>query len=229
MRNKSISASAILALLCVTGSAAAHVSISSGPVAAEVSTKVVFSVGHGCEGADTASVRIEIPAGVTSVRPMTSDFGQLAVETNDDGTVAAVSWTKVESSLFEADVAFYELTVRLKAPDAPFTTLYFPAHQTCFDADGEELVVDWIAKEETEGVEPAPALQVLPPHFPGWNKFEVAADIPDLSVFFSDALIVWKDDAAYSINPTTVEQIGDTEGVALLESLSAGDEIWVRY
>ncbi|AKU92675.1 hypothetical protein [Vulgatibacter incomptus] len=36
-------------------------------------------------------------------------------------------------------------------------------------------------------------------------------------------------DAAYSTNPTTAELIGQTDGVTMLQSLKADDEIWVRY
>jgi periplasmic copper chaperone A len=218
-----------LAALSATALAPAHISISSGPATANKSQEVAFSVGHGCEGADTASVTVEIPEGVTSVRPMTSDFGQTSLTTDDAGVVTAVTWTKLSSSVLPADVAYYKLIVRLKTPDAPFSTLHFPTHQTCLDADGKESVVDWVALEETPDAEPAPALTIVPPRFPGWNKLTVSQDISDLAVFFADAQIVWKGDAAYSINPTTVELIGETDGVTRLEKLRAKDEVWVRY
>ena len=50
-----------------------------------------------------------------------------------------------------------------------------------------------------------------------------------LSAFFSDALIVWKDRAAYSANPETAAQISQTDDVSTLTSLAASDEVWVRY
>jgi len=229
MQHKITATSLALAAALTSGAAAAHISISSGPATANQSQEVAFSVGHGCEGADTTSVTIEIPEGVTSVRPMTSDFGQIAVTTDDAGTVTAVSWTKLASTVLASDVGFYKLIVRLKAPDQPFSTLYFPAHQTCTDAEGKESVVDWVALEETADAEPAPTLPILPQRYPGWNKLTVSQAVPDLSVFFGNAVIVWKGDAAYSVNPTTVELIGQTEGVTLLDSLRAKDEIWVKY
>jgi hypothetical protein len=36
-------------------------------------------------------------------------------------------------------------------------------------------------------------------------------------------------DAAYSSNPTTLEQIKSTDGVSELTALESGDEIWVKY
>jgi hypothetical protein len=121
--------------------------------------------------------------------------------------------------------------VRLKLPDVPFSTLFFPAHQSCRGSDGTTTVVDWVGLDEAEGstVEPAPALFVVLAHFPGWNRFSVTQAVPDPSLFFKDAQIVWRGSAAYSINPTTVSLIQGTEGVTLLGSLAAGDSIWVKY
>ena len=65
--------------------------------------------------------------------------------------------------------------------------------------------------------------------YPGWNKFTVAQAIPELSVFFGDAVIVWKDSTAYSVNPTTADLIGTTSGVSKLSSLASSDVIWVKY
>jgi len=211
-------------------SAQAHVSIASGPAFANATQEVTFGVGHGCQGADTYRVQIEIPAGVTSIRPETSDFGQVDVETDAAGTVVAVTWTKSDAVL-DADTQYYKLLLRLKAPDRPFTTVYLPAHQTCRAADGTETTVDWVGIDEAEGstVEPAPALRILPARFPGWNKFTLASAVSDLKGFFSDAEIVWAGNKAYSVNPTTTELIAGTSGVSALTSLSVGDEIWVKY
>ncbi|MET0795021.1 MAG: YcnI family protein [Polyangiaceae bacterium] len=211
--------------------ASAHISVSSGLGIANTTQELTFSVGHGCSGADTHAVTIEIPAGVSSVRPETSDFGQVDVQTDDAGSVVLVSWQKPEAAALPADTQFYKLSIRLKLPDAPFSTLYFPAHQTCIGSDGKSTLVDWVGIDEAEGslVEPAPAVFVVPARFPGWNQFTVAAAVPDLSVFFKDAQIVWRSSAAYSINPTTVSLIQGTEGVSLLDSLAQGDSIWVKY
>lgn len=209
----------------------AHVSIASGPAFADVSQEVTFGVGHGCEGADTYAVSVEIPAGVTSIRPETSDFGQVDVETDSAGTIVRVIWQKPDADVLDSDTQYYKLTMRLRTPDEPFTSLFFPSQQTCRAADGTETVVDWVGIDVEEGgeVEPAPELFVVPERFPGWNRFTVGTAIADLGVFFADAEIVWRGNAAYSINPTTVDLIGSTEGVTLLESLEADDEIWVKY
>jgi uncharacterized protein YcnI len=221
-------------LLVVPRLAAAHISIVSGVGIANTSQRVTFGVGHGCAGADTVKVRIEIPAAVSSARPETSDFGKLSLEADATGAVSAVTWQKADADVFEADIAYYQLTIRVKVPNQPFSTIFFPAHQTCRAADGTLSTVDWVGLPTDPVVdggadEPAPALSIVPPRFAGWNKLSVAQAVPDLGVFFADALIVWKGSAAYSANPATRELIGATGGVTPLTSLSAGDEIWVRY
>src|SRR4051812_49062325 len=85
----------------VSSTAQAHVSIASGPAFANTSQEVAFGVGHGCAGADTYRVRVDIPAGVSSVRPETSDFGQVDVETDAAGVVVAVIWTKSDASVLD--------------------------------------------------------------------------------------------------------------------------------
>jgi hypothetical protein len=211
----------------------AHIEIASGPGFANTSQEVTFGVGHGCAGMDTSSVRIEIPASVTSVRAETSDFGKVTIEKDMTGVVTAVTWSKPDSELVDGDPNYYKLTLRLKVPNAPFTTVFFPAHQTCKGTDGGTTVVDWVAtmaSPDGGGPEPAPALRVLPARVAGWNKFTVPVAIADLGAVFKDALIVWKGNgAAYSSNPATADLITKTAGVTPLTSLAANDEIWVKY
>ena len=80
---------------------------------------------------------------MTSVRPLRSDFGKVSVEKDAAGTITAVSWQKADADALDADLAYYKLVVRLKVPDQPFTTVFFPAHQTCRAADGTLSAVDW--------------------------------------------------------------------------------------
>lgn len=217
------------AALLATTLSKAHIAIGSGPGLADTTQKVVFGVGHGCDGADTLRVTIDIPEAVVSVRPEDSELGPASIVTNDAGLVTAVSWEKPIESLLPADTNYYELTLRLKVPNQPFSTLYFPTHQVCQDSDGLMTTVDWVSTTEGGSEEPAPALNIVPKRFPGWNKFVVGTAIHELSAFFSDALIVWRDSAAYSVNPATADLIAATSGVTPLTSVDSGDEIWVKY
>ncbi|MFO7179223.1 MAG: YcnI family protein [Pseudomonadota bacterium] len=229
-RSKSITLGASLLALFSASGASAHVTISSGPATAGAIEKIVFGVGHGCSGADTASVTIEMPPGVGSVRPIPSSaLDGLAIERDDSDTVVSVTWERRTSAVLASDMAFYELAVQLRVPNQPFTTLFFPTHQTCLGPDGEPSTVHWVGVDDTPGVEPAPALFVMPARYPGWNRFTVPADVADLFAFFSDAVIVWRGEAAFSANPTLAELLRQTSGVESLETLSVGDVVWVRY
>jgi hypothetical protein len=148
--------------------------------------------------------------------------------------VTAVIWQKADSDVLDADIAYYKLVIRLRVPNAPFTSVYLPAHQTCRAADGTLSVTDWKMLPSDPVVdggadEPAPQLRIVPARKPGWNKYVVPAAMSDLSRFFGDALIVWKGSAAYSANPATVGLIAATAGVSPLASLAANDEVWVKY
>jgi uncharacterized protein YcnI len=222
-------------VMFVPGIARAHVSIVSGPGFANTTQEIAFGVGHGCAGADTVRVRVEIPSDVLSVRPLRSDFGKVSVEKDAAGTITAVSWQKPDADALDADIAYYKLVVRLKVPNKPFTTYFFKAHQTCRAMDGTLSTVDWamlpgdLVVDGGAADEPAPALVVLPARQPGWNKYVVAQIVPDIATIFGDAQIVWKGTAAYSANPATAGLIEATPGVSALTALAAGDEIWVRY
>lgn len=234
MRIRTINAALGTGFSFVFASSVAHAHIGiTGPGLAGTNQIVTFGVGHGCEGSDTRSVRVEIPPEVLSVRAVDSNLGRASVELDDAGLVRSVTWEKPEEELLPSDTNYYTLALRLSVPNRPFTTVYFPAYQTCQTADGELIEVAWSAAvsedELPEGEEPAPALTILPPRTPGWNQLTLPVDIDDLSAFFSDAQIVWKGDAAYSANAITTELIADTEGVSALTSLAAGDQIWVKY
>lgn len=225
-------AMALAAAWALPSSAFAHVSV-AGPGYAGQSSVLTFAIGHGCEGADTVGLEISIPKEVSSVRAMPSVFGALEVKTDDTGAVTSVSWTKDNARA--VDDSYYLMAIRMKLPDAPFTTILFPAKQLCRKADGTESTVEWRATAEEiaaakagEEPEPAPSLVIMPLHAPGWNKLTTATAIEDLSIF-DDAEIVWVGDAAYSGNPTTSELIEDEDGVEPLTKIAAGAEIWVRY
>lgn len=228
---RSIAALGCAALL-FSSTALAHVSV-AGPGIAGTNQVLTFGVGHGCEGLDTISIEIAIPSEVTQVAALVgpAGFGEAALTVSDAELVTAVKWSKTESRA--ADDHYYQFGLRVAVPDMPFKTLYFPATQTCLDADGEEVVVEWAltAEEAAEGGDhalEAPALKIIPKRGKGWNKFTVADKIEDLTVF-NDAEIVWLDDKAYSSNETIKALVESDEDVDELTEIPADSEIWVKY
>jgi uncharacterized protein YcnI len=222
-----------VALASPASLALAHPSV-AGPGLAGKNQVLSFSIGHGCEGADTVRIEVAIPSAIMSVRAVPSTFGPVTLTSDDAGVVTKVTLTKADDPR-ELDEMYYQFSIRVAVPDAPFTTLLFPTTQVCRAADGTEITVEWAATPEEIAAadagaepEPAPSLVILPARAPGWNVYEAPSKLTDLSIF-DDAEIVWVGDAAYSANPTTMAQIEDEEGVTKLTEIAAGAEIWVKY
>lgn len=221
-----------LALTSAASPAFAHVAL-SGDATVGKSALLTFGVGHGCEGSDSTQIEVAIPKEVVAVRAAPSVFGTATLIKDDTGIVTAVRWTKQDAR--EEDDQYYQLSIRITVPDLPFTTLYFPTRQTCRNAEGDDVVVDWAAlpskdaaASQAEDEHPAPAVTIFPQRRPGWNKFTMPAKLDSLGLF-DDAQIVWSGDAAYSSNPTTAELIKADDSVDELTALKAGAEIWVKY
>jgi uncharacterized protein YcnI len=222
---------ALVSLCTLASVAEAHVSLASGPAQANKSQKITLGVGHGCDGADTIKVRVEIPAGITSVRALYSDFGKPTIE-GTAAAVTAITWTKADTELLGEDYAYYEITFRARVGDVPFTAIPIKVTQTCRTAGGVETVVAWDQPPGSTTGEPAPVLNVVPARVTGWNKYTLATAVQaaKFGTFFGDAQIVWKGNSAYSANAALMPLITSTPGVTVMTSdLAAGDVIWVKY
>jgi uncharacterized protein YcnI len=233
MRPLSQAAIAALALVTGTLTAEAHVELVSGPAFANKSQKITFGVGHGCTGADTYKIRIDIPAGITSVRAVASDFAKPSVVRDVNNVITAVVWQKPDADIQVEDIGYYELTIRARVGDVPFTSIPFTVTQTCRAADLTETTVVWDQPAGSTG-NTAPQLRVVPPRITGWNKFTLGATTTvadtDLATYLGDAQIVWRGTAAYSSNALIAALITVTTGVTgLTGGLQANDEIWVKY
>jgi uncharacterized protein YcnI len=238
MRSNLLGLAAALGCLLTHNFAQAHVSAAAVTPYANATSEVNFNVGHGCDGLDTYSVKITIPASVTGVRVVENgSFASVSIEKDAAGAIKSVTFTKAQSAVRAADEAFYKLVLRLKLPNKPFSTVYFPANQVCKSADGTMTKpADWVAEtavESENGPLPAPAVYVLPARVPGWNKLTLPEGVElskeQLATVFKDALIVWSGEAAFSVNPNTTTLIAAEEGVTPLEKISAGAELWVKY
>jgi uncharacterized protein YcnI len=226
--------SATALALFTTSIADAHISL-SGPAFANATWEASFAVGHGCDGSDTYSVKVVIPAGVTAVRAVDSLLGKAVSERDASGNTTSITWTKAVLDVLPADINFYRLPVRMKLPDTPFTTIYFPTYQVCRDSTGNIKTTDWVGTGQTTAFpdgapppEPAPSVTLLPARVPGWNKFTVAQKVTNLALF-NDAEIVWAGTAAYSVNKSYQELIATEPDTTALTEIPAGTDIWVKY
>jgi hypothetical protein len=231
----------VLSILTISGVASAHISVPSGiALAGKSGQKITFGINHGCTtsgGAklDTLSIKIDIPTGIdpTSVRASGSDFDPAPVVAKTGTNVTSVTWSRDPADLQPDDVAYYEITLRAKVNDVPFTKIPFVITQVCRPQNGtmlDDVTVVWTGPSTAP--EPSPELFVAPSHVTGWNKLTLTAGVAaaDLGLYFADAQIVWKGTEAFSANAAVSALIGMTPGVtALTTDLAAGDEIWVKY
>lgn len=115
----------ILALVALPGAAFAHVTATPNVVETGARPQVSFRVGHGCEGAATTALRIDIPAGVEEARPRALAGWKLEIAKDKDGHATAVTWRgRLPDDQFEA----FEISFRAPDKEAKLT---FAALQSC--------------------------------------------------------------------------------------------------
>ncbi|MGN6487475.1 MAG: YcnI family copper-binding membrane protein [Devosia sp.] len=168
---KAITAAAcsIATLAALTEPAAAHISLT--PPQADVGStfKAVLGVGHGCAGAATTAIRVQIPEGFYNVKPMPKAGWELKTVTgpyatpfNNHGTTLTEGVTEISWSGGDLPDAYYdEFTFRgtfgstLEAGGK----FYFPVIQVC--GSTEDAWIDTSGDPEAEL--PAPALTLTQP------------------------------------------------------------------
>ncbi|MEI4487746.1 DUF1775 domain-containing protein [Frigidibacter sp. MR17.14] len=147
-----------------TGPALAHVTLETPTAAAGASWKAVLRLPHGCDGAATTAIRVEIPQGLFAVKPMPHAGWQLTTETgayarsyDNHGTPVSEGVTAITWSGGDLPDAWYDEFVfrgSVAGDLAPGTKLAVPVIQSCGATQ-----VAWTATGEAAG-EPAPVLTV---------------------------------------------------------------------
>lgn len=150
--SKAFLATAIGGIVLVAGAgvASAHASIPTDDLVAGSYGQVSIRVPHGCEGAATNIVEVQIPDGFLSIKPQAkagwkveTEMVDLAEPVDNHGTliterVGVIRWTNGNLP----DNQYDEFGISLKAPDAAGTTAQFPTIQYCGTAS-----VEWIGDE----------------------------------------------------------------------------------
>lgn len=160
-------------LAAMAAGAAAHVTLEKREAQPGSGYKAVFSVPHGCEGAPTVEVRVDIPEGVIAVKPMPKPGWTLALEKGpyartydfyhgekkSEG-VRRVTWSggSLPDEYFDQFVLSTFIAGELDGEGV----LVFPVTQKC--ADGKELAWSEIAADGADPhslAHPAPLLQLV--------------------------------------------------------------------
>jgi uncharacterized protein YcnI len=160
-------AALLLAAGCA-GPAAAHVGIAVNEAPVGASYRATLVVGHGCDGAATTAIRVQVLEGFFNVRPMPKSGWTLEIvagkysrpfETGH-GTVTEgvteISWSggELPDSQFDEFVFRGTFGGELEAG----TRFYFPVIQVCGDV--EDAWIDTSGDEDAEL--PAPHVELLP-------------------------------------------------------------------
>ncbi|WP_376088500.1 YcnI family protein [Roseomonas sp. CCTCC AB2023176] len=154
--------------------AAAHVTLEVQQAPANAIYRAVFRVPHGCEGAATTRITVQVPPGVTQALPMPKPGWRLTTTPREEvpppagppptrhGAVPEVATVTWEGG--PLDHAHYdEFVVRMRLPDRPGELLYVPVVQGCEDGRSASWTqIPDPNRRPTENPTPAPALRLLP-------------------------------------------------------------------
>lgn len=165
--NKSSLLFAALAAASVAGAAQAHVVFVQPQATAGAHWAGALRVSHGCDGAATTSVRVEIPTGILVARPQPKAGWTVAVEREPLATpapaegggliterVSAITWTgRLPDEQFEE----FGLAAKLPGEVGP---LAFPVTQVC--ERGEIRWSEIPVAGSPRPAQPAPVLTVQP-------------------------------------------------------------------
>ena len=155
-------------LAALASPAMAHIGLAGGEAVVGSTFRATLVAGHGCAGAATTQIRVQIPEGFYNVRPMPKAGWQLETVTGayeqpfeNHGTtltegVKEIIWSGGELP----DSQFDEFVFRgtFGANLEPGTMFYFPVLQQCGEV--EDAWIDTSGDEDAEY--PAPAVELLP-------------------------------------------------------------------
>jgi periplasmic copper chaperone A len=118
----------------------AHVTLDTAQAPASGYVRLAVRVPHGCESAATVALRLQIPDGVTAVKPQPKIGWTLQVIADQaipiasahDATplVREVIW-RAQAGQALPDAFYEEFVLRVRMPDAAGQTVWFPFVQEC--------------------------------------------------------------------------------------------------
>lgn len=160
----------------LAGLASAHATLETQTTASGAGYKGVMRVGHGCDGQATLKLRITIPEGVISVKPMPKPGWTLETVQSDYAQTYAYYGREVSSGVTEIiwtgellDAHYDEFIFRstVAATVAPETVLYFPTVQECADGQRAWIEIPAEGQDRHDLKGPAPILNIIAPTHKG--------------------------------------------------------------
>jgi uncharacterized protein YcnI len=159
-------------MLCLAGSAQAHITLEQTEAVSGKAYKAVLRVGHGCEGKATVKIRVKIPEGLLSAKPMPKTGWTLEKirgpfeksydlygEQVKEG-VTEIVWQGGSLADDEYDEFVFRATVAKELPAS--TRIYVPVVQECAEGAVERWIDIPAAGKTSDDYEtPAPFFDVV--------------------------------------------------------------------
>ena len=152
--------------------ALAHITLETSEAAAGDAYKAVLRVGHGCEGAVTTGLRVQIPDGVIDVKPMPKPGWDLETTTGAYAEPADLFGETLTEGVREIhwsggnlpDAWYDEFVFRgWLSKGLAGQTIYFPVVQECGEAVTRWIEIPAEGQTDEDLEEPAPGLTVTAP------------------------------------------------------------------
>lgn len=161
----------IAAAACAwSASAYAHATLETKEAAVGGSYKAIVKIGHGCEGTATLKVRVQIPEGVISVKPMPKAGWTLETTTGayakpykyyrrelSEG-VKEIVWT---GKLLDAHYDEFVFASYLTDSLTPGATVYFPVTQECETGAHRWVEIPAAGQDAHALKSPAPGVRLI--------------------------------------------------------------------
>lgn len=170
MKSKALAA-CLAAML--TGVVHAHPTLEQAQGFAGSGYKAVFRIPHGCDGAPTRAVEVDIPLGARGARPMPKPGWRLEVtraplasphirhgRAVTDDTVR-VRWSARTDEDMLPHEQYDEFVLVVTLPDTP-GVLYWPLRQVCAQGRADWIEVPRATQDASSLKMPAPVLRVAP-------------------------------------------------------------------
>jgi uncharacterized protein YcnI len=150
------------------GSAFAHVTLETAAAPANGFYKAVLRVPHGCAGAATTGLRVQIPEGVLDVKPMPKPGWNIAIKRaklakpyTEEGTTVTEGVAEIDWSGGPLPDDYYdEFAFRVKLPDTAGKTVYFPTIQVCGNTETKWIEIPAEGQDEDSLENPAPGVKL---------------------------------------------------------------------
>ena len=171
MRKKAVALLGSLVPALLAMPASAHVTLEVREAVIGSYYTAGLQVGHGCSGSPTKSVRVQIPEGVSSVKPQPKPGWKVStvkakldvpLDNGHGGKITETVREVVWSGGRLLDEHYDVFAFRAKLPEKGGDVMYFPVVQECEKGVNRWIEIPSAGKSRRELKQPAAELKLLP-------------------------------------------------------------------